>query len=67
VGVPVRIKHFGGLVESGTVLTVEDDGRRLSVRGEDGEPHEFALSQKSACFVSAEDAHGPRLEILAEP
>jgi hypothetical protein len=67
VGAQARIKHFGGLVEQGTVLTVEDDGRRLSVRGEDGELHEFVLSQKSARFVSADDAHGPRLELLGEP
>jgi hypothetical protein len=67
VGARARIKHFGGLVESGVVLAVEDDGRRLSVRGEDGELHEFVLSQKSARFVSAGDAHGPRLELLGEP
>lgn len=67
VGARARIKHFGGLVEQGTVLTVEDDGRRLSVRGEDGELHEFVLSQKSARFVSADDAHGPRLELLGKP
>jgi hypothetical protein len=58
--------HFGGLVERGTVLAVEDDGRRLSVRGEDGEVHEFVLSPKSARFVSAENAHGPRLELVAD-
>lgn len=67
IGARARIKHFGGLVERGTVLTVEDDGRRLSVRSEDGEVHEFVLSQKSARFVSAGDAHGPRLELPGEP
>lgn len=49
------------------MLAVEDGGRRLSVRGEDGELHEFVLSQKSASFVSAYDAHGPRLELLGGP
>jgi hypothetical protein len=48
------------------VLTVEDDGRRLTVRGEDGELHEFVLSAKSARFVSAGDVHGPRLELVAD-
>lgn len=66
VGAPTRVMHFGGLVERGTVLAVEDDGRRLSVRGEDGEVHEFVLSPKSARFVSAENAHGPRLELVAD-
>lgn len=67
VGVHARIKHFGGLVERGTVVAVEDEGRRLRVRGEDGELHEFTLSPKSARFVSAGDAHGPRLELIDMP
>jgi hypothetical protein len=67
VGARTSIKHFGGGFEAGTVVAVEDDGRRLRVRGEDGEHHEFVLSPSSARFVSASDAHGPRLELLAEP
>ena len=66
VGARAAIKHFGGGSEGATVVAVEDDGRRLSVRGEDGELHEFVLSPKSARFVSAGDAHGPRLELASE-
>ena len=32
--------------------------------GEDGELYEFVLSPATARFVSADDAHGPRLELL---
>jgi len=46
------------------VVAVEDDGRRLQVRGEDGELHEFVLSRSSARFLSADSAHGPRLELI---
>lgn len=66
VGAPARIKHFGGGSEAGTVIAVEDEGRRLWVRGSDDELYEFVLSPKSARFVSAGDAHGPRLEILSD-
>ncbi|MGC2374449.1 MAG: hypothetical protein WA484_11310 [Solirubrobacteraceae bacterium] len=64
VGARARIKHFGGGFEAGTVVVVEDEGRRLTVRGADGELHEFVLSPKNARFVSAADAHGPRLELV---
>ncbi len=76
VGAAARIKHFGGGSEAGTVVAVEDDGRRVRVRtlkgtphggaqasGSDGEELEFVLSPKSARFVSAVDPHGPRLEL----
>lgn len=66
VGAPARIKHFGGTTERGSVVAVHDDGRRLSVRGEDGGLHEFVLSPSSARFVSAGDAHGPRLELTGD-
>ena len=46
------------------VVAVEEDGRRLRVRGEDSELHEFVLSPANARFVSAGDAHGPRLELV---
>lgn len=64
VGAPAHIQHFGGGSEPGTVIVVEDDGRRLVVRGEDGELYEFVLSPANARFVSAGDAHGPRLELV---
>lgn len=64
VGAGARIKHFGGGSEPATVIAVHDDGRRLRVRGEDGELHEFVLSRANARFVSAADVHGPRLELV---
>ncbi len=67
VGAHARIKHFGGGSEQATVTAVHDEGRRLQVRGEDGELHEFVLSQANARFVSAASAYGPRLELLGEP
>ncbi len=65
VGAPVRILHFGGEVEPGTVLSVHELGRRLQVRGEAGDVLEFVLSPATARFVSAASAQGPRLELLA--
>ena len=64
VGASARIKHFGGGSEPGTVVAVHDDGRRLEVRGEDGELREFVLSRANARFVSSASAHGPRLELV---
>jgi hypothetical protein len=64
IGASARVKHFGGGSEAGTVVAVEDDGRRVRVRGEDGELYEFVLSPSSARFVSAGGAHGPRLELV---
>ncbi len=66
VGASARIKHFGGGFEQGTVVTIHDDGARLSVQGEDGESYEFILSPANARFVSAGNAHGPRLELPGE-
>jgi hypothetical protein len=63
LGGRARIKHFGGGVEDGTIVAVHERGARLSVEGEDGELYEFVLSPASARFVSAGDAHGPRLEL----
>jgi hypothetical protein len=63
VGVRAQIRHFGGGSEAGTVVAVEDDGRRLRVRGSDGKLYEFVLSPANARFVSAGGAHGPRLEL----
>lgn len=67
VGAHARIKHFGGIHEVGTVVAVNDDGRRVHVQGEDGELHEFVLSPANARFVSAASAHGPRLELVEKP
>jgi hypothetical protein len=64
VGATVRILHFGGGHESATVVGVSDGGRRLRVRAEAGDTLEFVLSPATARFVAAEDAHGPRLELL---
>jgi hypothetical protein len=64
VGAPARVKHFGGSSEEGTVIAVEEDGRRVRVSGEDGGIYEFALSPASARFLMAGDTHGPRLELL---
>jgi hypothetical protein len=66
VGTRARIKHFGGGSELGVVLAVHDDGARLSVEGEDGDSYEFVLSPASARFLTAGDAHGPRLELLGD-
>jgi hypothetical protein len=64
VGAPVRIRHFGGGAEAGTVLAVREEGRELDVRGAGGETLRFVLSPASARFVSADGVHGPRLELL---
>ncbi len=48
------------------IVAVDDEGSRLSVEGDDGESYEFVLSPANARFVSAGDAHGPRLELLGE-
>jgi hypothetical protein len=66
VGARARITHFGGTSESAVVLAVEDDGRRVSVRGASGELLEFVLSPATARFVHADGAHGPRLELLGQ-
>jgi hypothetical protein len=64
VGARVRIAHFGGGFEPGTIEAVLEDGRRLRVRAAGGESLEFVLSPASARFVSAGSASGPRLELL---
>jgi hypothetical protein len=66
VGAHARIAHFGGSFERGVVVAVHDDGRRLEVRGEEGEVLEFVLSPATARFVAA-GAHGwPRLGLLGD-
>jgi hypothetical protein len=66
VGAHARIAHFGGEFERGVVVAVSEDGRRVEVRGEEGEVRAFVLSPATARFVSANSAHGPRLELLGE-
>jgi hypothetical protein len=66
VGAKARVAHFGGSFERGTVLAVYDEGRRLRVSCEGGEVLEFVLSPATARFVSADSAHGPRLELSEE-
>jgi hypothetical protein len=63
-GARARIAHFGGGFEAGTVVAVLEEGRRLQVRGENGQLLEFVLSPATARFVSASSAQGPRLELL---
>jgi hypothetical protein len=64
VGAPARITHFGGGSQPGVVLEVDDEGRRLRVRSDDGELLEFVLNPATARFVHAGAPHGPRLELL---
>lgn len=64
VGAPARICHFGGGFERAVVLSVREDGRRLEVRGEEGQTIEFELSAATARFLPVGDAQGPRLELL---
>jgi hypothetical protein len=64
VGARVRITHFGGGSEPGVVLEVDDEGRRLRVRSDEGELLEFVLNPATARFVHAGSAHGPRLELV---
>jgi hypothetical protein len=66
VGARARIAHFGGGFEAGVVLAVREDGRRLRVRSDGGEVLDFILSPATARFVSADTAHGPRLELLGD-
>jgi hypothetical protein len=66
VGARARIAHFGGGFEAGVVLAVLEDGRRLQVRCEGGEVLEFVLSPATARFISADTAHGPRLELIGD-
>ncbi|HMD51854.1 MAG TPA: hypothetical protein VKG62_04010 [Solirubrobacteraceae bacterium] len=64
VGAPARISHFGGGFERGIVVAVHEEGRRLQVRGEEGEVLDFVLNPATARFVSAVSRSGPRLELL---
>ena len=65
VGLRARVRHFGGAVESATIVAVHEDGRELDVRGERGETRRFVLSPATARFTAAGEPGGPRLELLA--
>ena len=65
-GAPARILHFGGSVQPAVIVSVHEQGRRLVVRGDEGEELEFVLSRSSARYVSAAGAHGPRLALPDE-
>jgi hypothetical protein len=64
VGASVRIGHFGGGWERGTVAGVGDQGRRLTVVSEAGEALDYVLSPATAKFVPAGSPYGGRLELL---
>ena len=66
VGTKVRIAHFGGQREGGTVVAVADGGRRLQVLADGGETLQFVLSPATARFVSAGSGQGPRLQLLGD-
>jgi hypothetical protein len=63
VGARVRIARFGGSYEPATIVAVEDDGRRLRVRGDSGELLDFVLNRATARFVAEGVPNGPRLEL----
>jgi hypothetical protein len=65
VGASVRIVHFGGEFERGTIVALLDEGRHVQVRGADGRLHEFVLNLANAQFVAAADSHGSRLELFS--
>jgi hypothetical protein len=62
----VRIAHFGGGHELGTILAVRDGGRVLEVRDESGATREFVLNPATARFLAAGSGQGERLELLGE-
>lgn len=64
IGVAVRVGHFGGGFERGVVMSVDGEGRQLTVACENGEVLEFVLSQATARFVASTGRPGPRLELL---
>jgi hypothetical protein len=64
VGGAASIAHFGGRAEQVTIVAVEDHGRRLVVRDEQGALHEFTLRRATAAFVLAGEQAAPRLRLL---
>jgi hypothetical protein len=60
----VRIIHFGGSDETGTIVALEDEGRTLRVRTSGGELLAFLLNPATARFALNGAVGGPRLELL---
>jgi hypothetical protein len=67
VGGRVRVIHFGGSDEAGTIVALEDEGRTLCVRTAAGELLPFVLNPATARFALGGAAGGPRLELLDQP
>jgi hypothetical protein len=65
IGGRARIHHFGGASEDGSIVAVEDGGRRLEVRSQGGELLLFELNAATARFLPAGNAQGTRLELLS--
>jgi len=59
----VRIWHFGGEAQAGTILEVRDGGRSLLVAAASGETLEFTLRRVSASFVARGERETPYLEL----
>jgi hypothetical protein len=66
VGGRVRILHFGGGFERGTISAIEDGGHRLLIAGEGGSSAEFILNPATARYLGAGSATGERLELLGD-
>jgi hypothetical protein len=64
VGGRVRVIHFGGSDEAGTIVSLADEGRTLRVRTAAGEQLEFLLNPATARFALDGATGGPRLELL---
>jgi len=62
VGAAVRIWHFGGEPEPGTIVEVADGGRTVVVTDSAGVRREFTLRRATAAFVARGAQHSPRLD-----
>ena len=62
----MRILHFGGGFERGTISAIEDGGRRLLIAGDGGCSCEFVLNPATARYLGAGSATGERLELLGD-
>jgi hypothetical protein len=60
VGVTVSIEYLGSTVR-GTVETVEEDGRRVTVHTDDGGTVDFSLNRATATFTIDGTQTGARL------
>lgn len=61
VGARVRIKHFGGDAQEGTIVAVEDDGRRVRVRAS-GAPPGTRGEARAAPSIEGEADASPGIE-----